>query len=275
MENIVFSSSPDPSRKFGSLLREWRGARGMSQLALSLRAEVSARHLSYLETGRASPSRDMVLTLGEALDLPLRERNSLLVSAGFAAVYRETPLSAAALEPVRRAVKLLLQSTAPNPTFVVNRRYDVLEANEAGRWILSTFVEEPSHFASPLNLALLLVSPQGMRPHVENWADVARKVLGRIRREIGGGHTRDRDDEAVLAAAAQVLEELGDRPNVTDGSLPLVPVRLKRGALALHLFTTIATLGTPLDVTLQELRIEMLFPADEETRRVLAERQDG
>src|SRR5262249_39790342 len=152
------------------------------------------------ETGRASPSRDMVLTLGEALDLPLRERNSLLVAAGFAAVYRETPLSAAALEPVRKAIQLLLRSTAPNPTFVVNRRYDVLQANEAGRWLLSTFVAEPSAFANPLNIGLLLVSNQGLRPHVENWSEVARKVLGRIQREVGGGHTRDENDEALLSA---------------------------------------------------------------------------
>lgn len=245
----------------------------MSQLALSLQAGVSSRHLSYMETGRASPSRDMVLTLAIALEMPLRDRNAFLHAAGFAPMYRETPLDASPMGPVRDAVDLLLRSTEPNPSFVVNRRYDVLDANDTGRWLLETFTEDLASFSAPHNFGRLLVSTIGMRKYVENWADVARKVLGRLNRELGGAHTRDASDEALLQAIGPTLAEIGVSPNPADALPLLVPVRLSRPPLTVRLFTTIATLGTPLDVTLQELRIEMLFPADAETKQMLAERQ--
>jgi transcriptional regulator with XRE-family HTH domain len=254
---------------FGGLLREWRTTRGQSQLALAVRAGISTRHLSYLETGRASPSRDMVLTLAQALDVPLRDRNALLHAAGFAAMFRETPLDAQPMGHVRDAVQLLLRATEPNPTFVVNRRYDVLDANATGRWIVATFTAEPAAFASPPNFGRLLASPKGMRPHVENWPDVARKVFGRLRRELGGAHSRDATDEALLREIAGPWDEIGAGPALTESPPMLVPLRLRKGELSMRLFTTIATLGTPMDVTLQELRIEMLFPADNETKEEL------
>jgi transcriptional regulator with XRE-family HTH domain len=255
------------------MLREWRNARGMSQLALSVHASVSTRHLSYLETGRASPSREMVLLLAQALEMPLRERNVFLQSAGFAPMYSQTPLEAQAMAPVRDAIELLLRATAPNPTFVVNRRYDVLNANAVGRWILETFTRDLGGFPEPHNLGRLLASAQGMRPFVENWPDVARKVFARLRRELGGAHSREPADEDLLRAIAPSWDELPDLPAAADPSPLMVPVRLRRGSLGLRLFTTIATLGTPLDVTLQELRIEMLFPADEATKQALENRR--
>jgi transcriptional regulator with XRE-family HTH domain len=258
---------------FGALLKEWRTSRGLSQLALSLNAGVSARHLSYLETGRANPSRDMVIALGEALSVPLRERNTMLAAAGFVAAYAQTPLQAPPLDAIRAAVEAMLRGTEPNPAFVVNRRYDVVDANATGRWVLSTFVEEP---ATEPNLARLLASPKGMRPHVVNWSEVASKVLGRVRRELGGLHTRDAADDALLMELEPVLSELGSKPHASDETLPFaIGVRFRRGTLTLNLFTTIATLGTPLDVTLQELRVEMLFPSDDATRQALAGRVSG
>src|SRR5262252_2659161 len=174
MNRLDMHSTAIERRGFGELLREWRAARGVSQLALSVETGVSARHLSFMETGRASPSRDMVLTLAQALDMPLRDRNAFLQAAGFAAIYRETPLEAHAMGPIRDVINLLLRKTEPNPTFVVNRRYDVLDANDTGRWLLSTFTEDLGSFLSPHNMALLLVSAKGMRGHVENWSAVAR-----------------------------------------------------------------------------------------------------
>src|ERR1043165_9628986 len=129
-------------RSFGDLLRQWRNARGTSQLALSTRARVSTRHLSYLETGRASPSRDMVLMLAHAFEMPLRDRNAFLQAAGFAPMYRETPLRAHPMGTVRDAIDLLLRSTEPNPAFVLNRRADILATNEAGQWMMGKFKEE-------------------------------------------------------------------------------------------------------------------------------------
>ena len=257
---------------FGGLLRAWRSSRGQSQLALALDAGISSRHLSYMETGRARPSREMVLTLAQALEIPLRDRNELLKAAGFAALYRETPLGAPALGPVHDALQVMLNGTTPNPAFVVNRRYDVLDANTTGRWILATFTHDLAHFASPYNMARLIVSPLGMRPYLENWQQVARKVLGRLRRELGGAHARDTVDTALLHEIEPAFAELTNPPAPTDVLPLLVGVQFRREALALNLFTTIATLGTPLDVTLQELRIETLFPADKRTKEILAAR---
>ena len=258
---------------FGPLLRSWRTARGQSQLALGLCANVSTRHVSYLETGRARPSREMVLMLAQALDVPLRERNGLLVAAGYAPLYRETPLDAPALGPVRDALSFILAATEPNPTFIVNRRYDLIDANASARWILSTFSVDPiPPPGAACNLARRLIDARGMRPFLRNGDEVVRKVLGRLRRDLGGVHARDAVDQELLDEIEPVWRRLEPAP-ATDDALPLlVGLRLQRDELALNLFTTIATLGTPLDVTLQELRIESLFAADEPTKQALARR---
>jgi transcriptional regulator with XRE-family HTH domain len=256
-------------RSFGDLLREWRSARGTSQLALSGRARVSTRHLSYLETGRASPSREMVLMLAQAFEMPLRDRNAFLQAAGFAPMYRETPLHAHPVGPVRDAVDLLLRSTEPNPAFVLNRRADILANNETGQWLLTTFNEDISSFARPYNIGRLLTSPKGERKYIENWEQVARLALARLRRELGGAHVRDSTDEALLKTIEPVWAKLGDPPSVSEPLPMLITVRFRRGDLALNLFSIHATLGTQLDVTLQELRVEMFFPADEPSKRVL------
>jgi transcriptional regulator with XRE-family HTH domain len=262
-------------RAFGELLREWRTARGMSQLALSVRTGVSARHVSYLETGRAQPSREMVLMLAQAFEMPLRDRNAFLHAAGFAPMYRETPLEAHPMGPVRDAIDLLLRATEPNPTFVLNRRADILEANDTGRWLMATFNEDLSSFALPYNIGRLLVSPKGERWYIENWAEVARLSLARLQRELGGAHARDATDEELLKTIAAAWTELGDPPSDSEALSLVVQVRFRRAGLALNLFSTVATVGRPLDVTLQELRIEMFFPADEQSKRVLEGRRSS
>lgn len=272
MNLFAASSARTQAQAFGPLLRSWRTTRGQSQLALGLRAGVSTRHVSYLETGRAAPSREMVLTLSQALEVPLRERNLLLAAAGYAPLYHETPLDAPALGPVRDALQFLLAATEPNPTFVVNRRYDVLDANATGRWLLSTFVMEPERFTNPCNMARLLIDSRGMKPFVQNYEEVARKVFGRLRRDLGAAHARDAVDEALLGEVERAWADLENPPAAADALPLIVGVRLRRGELSLNLFTTISTLGTPLDVTLQEIRIETLFAADAETKQVLAMR---
>jgi len=264
--------STDP-RSFGKLLREWRNARGTSQLALSVRANVSTRHLSYLETGRAQPSREMVLMLAQAFEMPLRDRNAFLQAAGFAPMYRETPLDAPPLDPVRDAVKLLLDATEPNPAFLLNRRADILATNDTGHWLLETFNEDIASFERPYNIGMIVVSPKGDRAYIENWEEIARLSLTRLKRDLGGAHVRDAADEELLKAIAPTLNELGDSPGVPDARSVLVQVRFRRGDLALNLFSTHVTLGTQFDVTLQELRMEMFFPADAQSKRVLEERR--
>jgi transcriptional regulator with XRE-family HTH domain len=257
---------------FGELLRQWRNARGTSQLALSARARVSTRHLSYLETGRAQPSREMVVMLAQAFEMPLRDRNAFLQAAGFAPMYRETPLHAHSMGPVHAAFDLLLRSTEPNPAFVLNRRADIIAANEAGQWLLTTFNEDIGSFARPYNIGRLLVSPKGERAYIENWEEVARLALARLRRELGGTHVRDSTDEELLKTVEAAWRKLAAPPQISEPLPPLITVRFRRGELALNLFSVHAMLGTQLDVTLQELRVEMFFPADEQSKRVLERR---
>jgi transcriptional regulator with XRE-family HTH domain len=259
---------------FGALLRDWRSARGMSQLALSLQANVSARHLSCMETGRAQPSREMVLHLARALEMRLRDRNAFLQAAGFTATYGETPLGAPSMGPVRDALDLLLHGTEPNPTFVLNRRADVVDMNETGRWLLETFNEDPTAFAPTYNFAELLTSPKGDRAYIENWAEVARMALSRLKSDLGGLHARDAADEELLTTITAALTELGEAP-VAEAQALVIPVRFRRGGLAVNLFSTITTLGRARDVTLEELRMEMFFPADEASKRVLEGRRSA
>jgi hypothetical protein len=177
------------------------------------------------------------------------------------------------MAPVREAIDLLLRSTEPNPTFVLNRRADVLDTNETGDWLLRTFNVDLGAFERPYNIARILVSPKGDRAYIENWPEVARRGLGRLRRELGGAHVRDATDKELLRMIDAALVELGEPPEPLEAPSVIYPIRFRRGELALNLFTTIATMGTPVDVTLQELRIEMFFPADEQSKRVLEHRK--
>jgi transcriptional regulator with XRE-family HTH domain len=252
----------------GPLLRSWRTSRGKSQLALAVEAGISTRHLSFVETGRASPSRDMVLTLAEHLELPLRDRNSLLEAAGYAAVYRETPLEAAAMTEVRAALSHLLEASLPNPSLVVNRRYDILLANSAAIEFFSFFAP---NWRGKNNMAELVFSAQGLRPAILDWPAAAGYLVKRVRAELAG-KARDAQDEELLARVSDVQQELANEPApapATPASNLLIPVSLRRGSVALEIFTVITTVGTPLDITLQELRIETFFPANAESRQVL------
>ncbi len=262
------ATTTDARPPFGALLRAWRNAQGKSQLAVSLEAGVSARHLSFLETGRATPSREMVLALAEALDVPLRERNALLDAAGYAAVFRETPLDAPRMAEVRAALMHILAAHAPNPALVVNRRYDILLANEPATRLIALFARE---YRGPANVTELLLSSEGLRRWVSNWREVTAHVALRVRAELSAG-ARDAADEAALKRVIEAEAELREaRGSSTLPPAILVPMKLRRDGVLLDLFTTITTLGTPLDITLQDLRIETLFPMDGRSRAALDE----
>jgi transcriptional regulator with XRE-family HTH domain len=249
---------------FGAALREWRKIRGMSQLDLALSAQSSARHLSFLENDRARPSRSMVLRLAEALDVPLRELNALLASAGFAAMFRETPIEAAGMREVRRALSLMLDKQEPYPALVIDRGWRVIMINSACARLMSLLDLEAG--GQPLNLLRLMMHPAGLRSAIEDWEAGARMLLLQVRREVAAGN------DALLAS---LLEEVLDYPDVAAledrapdaRAMPVLPLTLSRDGLRLSWFTTIATFGTPQDVTMQELRVEMFYPADESTDR--------
>lgn len=259
------------SASFGPTLRRWREVRRLSQLHLALEAGVSQRHVSFLESGRASPSREMVVLLAGALDVPLRERNALLLAAGFAPIYAERALDSDALGQVRHVLDVILRAHGPLPAFVVDRAWNVVLSNEAARRLTARFVEPDSRIvASRANLFRLLLHPEGIRSSVVNWAAVATILLERLDREVSA-----RPEDALiqrLAAELRSYPGVGDlvrRPRLPSASDLLVPIHLRTTGLELHLFTAVATIGSPLDITLEELRIETLLPADQDSEATL------
>ncbi|HEX5746079.1 MAG TPA: helix-turn-helix transcriptional regulator [Archangium sp.] len=252
---------------FPRLLRQHRTHRRWSQEQLGLEAGVSPRHLSCLETGKARPSREMVLLLAGVLALELRERNALLVSAGFAAVYPATPLDGLAMAPVNRAIGLVLTQQEPYGAVLIDRCWNVLRVNEGAQRLLAAFLEPggaPARIAT--NLVRAALHPEGLRPHIVNWTEVAAVVLERVER----AHlSHPEDDER-----RELLEEIRTYPGVSalsggtpPGAAPVAVLHLRRGPDELRLFTLLTTIGTPLDVTSQELTIESLFPVDEAAER--------
>lgn len=263
-----------PPTGFGDLLRRWRRARRYSQEELALEAEVSARHISFLENGRAAPSRSMVLILASALDVPLRDRNLMLASSGFAAVYRESSLTEPS-SPVRRTLDLILSHHDPYPAVAVSALWDVVQLNAAAIRIFAHFVEDPSEPVVATNLVHATLHPRGLRPSIVNWDEVSRHLIDRLHRDAmtdsGGGGYR-----ALLESVAS-YPGVPARYEAIDVETPpelCLPVHVKKGAVELRMFTTLTTLGTPIDVAAQELRIESYFPADDATAAWLAEQAE-
>ena len=236
----------------------------MSQLALAHEAEVSPRHVCFLETGRARPSREMVLLLATALDVPLRERNALLLAAGFAPIYSEAKLGAPELGAVQTALFAILRQQEPFPAVVMNRHWDVVHTNEAARRFLGLLLG--ARATEPANVVRLMFDPHGLRPYVSNWEAVAEALVQRVHREAVGGVA----DASTARLLTEVLAYPGvpkrvSRLDVTAPSVPVISIRFRKGEHAFDYFSTVTTLGTPQDITLQELRIECFFPADAAT----------
>ncbi len=252
---------------FASRLRAWRRRRGLSQLGLAHLAEVSQRHVSFLESRRTAPSRDMVLPLAAALDLPFREQNAMLRAAGFAPAWRERPLDAPELALVHRALDFMLLQQEPYPAFVVDRRWNLLRCNRGGRALVSFLTDsldwKPDP-AQPVNLADALIAPNPLRPWLTNWREVALYFLRSVRADaLADGSSETAGLLARLLAYPDV-PNLSEIP-LTDSEQPVVTMHFNKSDTSLNLFTTIATLGTARDVTVQEIRIECFFPADPAT----------
>src|SRR5260221_8288417 len=258
--------SPQPDL-FGPMLRTWRRRRGASQLALALQSGVSQRHVSFLESGRARPSREMVVQLSTALDVPLRQRNAMLLAAGFAPAYRETNLTAPELLPVRKAIEHMLKQQEPYPAVVIDRLWNLIQANEAAQAFTMFLFEGPPPAPPPgksPNLLRWLLDPKALRAKVSNWEEVARYLVSTTYAEI----LADGGEPKALA----FIEEIMAYPDVPtsfrklrfeERPPPVLTVDYLVGGKAISVFTTIATLGTPQDITLQEVRIECFFPADD------------
>jgi transcriptional regulator with XRE-family HTH domain len=256
-------------RPVGSLLREWRQRRRLSQLDFSMEAEISSKHLSFIETGRSQPSREMLLHLAELLEVPLREQNAMLMAAGFAPKFSERPLGDPALQSARAAVDLVLKGHEPYPAIAVDRRWTMVASNAAVAGLLAGI--DPVMLKPPLNVMRLSLHPDGLASRIVNLAEWRSHLFARLRKQIAVS------GDAVLI---ELLAELGEYPAPAShpafedsGAEPafVVPFRLATPVGVLSFISTITVFGTPVDVTLAELAIESFFPADAVTAAILNE----
>jgi len=262
---------PEDRPPFARLLRHWRRQRGHSQLALALAAGISTRHLSFLESGRSAPSREMVARLAAALEIPLRERNPLLAAAGFAPGYRESDLAAPELAMLRRVLDFLLEQHAPFPAVLLDRHWNLLGMNTATPRVLGRFASAGGPWLQqPINLLRLTLHPEALQPFVVNFDEVATELLTGLHRKAscdGADATRD----ALLAElrALPGIPEAGVLPDLSLAPRPVMPLHLKRDDLELRLFIVVTQIASPQDVGVEGLRIESLMPADPESEAII------
>jgi transcriptional regulator with XRE-family HTH domain len=258
----IASTSYRPHRPVGDLLREWRQRRQLSQLDLAIQAEVSARHLSFVETGRSRPTSEMILRLTEHLGVPLRDRNTLLLAGGYAPAYPENRLDGPELAAVRGGLRHVLAGHEPYPAVVVNRWWELADQNAAVA-VLTAGVA-PELLEPPVNVLRLSLHPDGMAPRIGNLGEWRAHLLTRLRRQVAA------TDDARLAG---LLEELRGYPGGEHGAPAptdvVVPLRYRAGEAELSLFSMTAVVGTPMDVTIEELVIESFYPADQATSDAL------
>ncbi|MFZ5551192.1 MAG: helix-turn-helix domain-containing protein [Pseudomonadota bacterium] len=263
------AAAPPPNAPVGDLLRHWRQHRRWSQLDLATEAEVSTRHLSCMETGRAVPSREMLLRLAERLEVPLRERNQLLTAAGYAPMYRERPLADPSMQPACAAVQRVLHAHDPYPALAVDRQWNLVAHNRAaGAFMVGL---PPELLAPPVNVLKVSLHPQGLAPRIANFAAWREHLFDRLAHQVRAS------GDATLAALADELRALPLPEGVVAASTGAprhtvdiaVPLQLQSPAGLLSFISTITVFGTPVEVTLSELAIEAFFPADEATAQAL------
>jgi transcriptional regulator with XRE-family HTH domain len=251
----------------GQLLRQWRNRRHLSQLDLACDADISTRHLSFLETGRSQPSRDMLIHLAEQLEIPLRDRNVLLTAAGYAPVFLERPLESAALEAARKAIDLVLTGHEPYPALAIDRHWSLVAANRAIAPLLAGV--DAQLLNPPVNVLRLSLHPQGLAPRIANLPEWRAHLLARLRREI------ELTADPILA---ELLKELSAYPvdakahrqtETADYHSPVVPFQLATESGILSFISTTTVFGTPIDITLSEIALESFFPADAATADAL------
>jgi transcriptional regulator with XRE-family HTH domain len=264
------------ARLFPALLRHWRTRNGLSQLDLALAADVSPRHLSFLETGRAQPSREMVLRLGATLGVPLRDQNAMLRAAGFGDEFPEPSLEGGLPSGITQAIGRMLRQHEPFPMTVLDRRYYLLQSNEGAARLFARFVADPTALPARPNVFTALFDPRLARPFIVDWPQVARTSVSRLHREVLA-----RSTDAELSALLRSLFEYPDvpqswrQPDFSTPSDPTLTLRLRRDDLELGFLTTLTVFNAPQNITLEELCIESYFPLDEATAQACARLASG
>lgn len=251
---------------FAAALRYWRAKRGYSQLRLSTESHISQRHISFLESGRSQPSRELIVKLGTVLDIPLRQRNVMLLAAGFAPAYQERKLTDPELSSVKQALDFMLAQQAPYPALVVDRLWNLVMSNGPAAMMIRWLLDMPETQPIPregINVLKLMLDPQAIRKYLVNWQDVSADLLHWIQREAmsdGPGSEATSLLEQLIALPG--VKAATQTPNLDTRVLPFLAMTIRKEDVELNLFTSITTMGTPHDVTVHELRIESFFPAD-------------
>lgn len=269
-----------PPNDLGVLLRHWRDLRGTSQLDLSFRAGVSQRHISFIESGRSVPSRQMLMDIAQTLDIPLRERNTLLLAAGYAPIYADGAWNAQEMQSVTKALARMLRQHEPFPALVMDRYWNVLMTNDAAPRFFNCFIDMAAR-EGPRNMLHLVFDPHGMRPFVADWPSVADSLIQRVYRESVGRVIDERTRELLDALRAYPDAQTGfesGHPLATDASaaaMPVIPIGFVKDGRVLKYFSMVASVGTPQTIAAQELRLECMFPADDETEALHLEMLDA
>lgn len=248
----------------GTLLRQWRGVRGRSQLDISLDTGISQRQISFIESGRSVPGRATLIGIAQALEIPLRERNLLLLAAGYAPQYSDAAWNSGEMKSIGRALERMLAQHQPYPALVMDRYWNVLLSNDAAPRFFGCFTDLSAH-PKPRNLLHLMFDPHSLRPHLANWDALAQGLLQRVHREAVGhvADARTRELVAELLAYPDVQPEW--KALEPRGPLPMIPMSFVRDGAVLNYFSLVTTVGTPQTIAAQEIRVECLYPADEET----------
>lgn len=255
----------DAPHPLGDLLRAWRARRGWSQLRLASEVGMSQRHLGFIEVGRSEPGRALVLGLARALDVPLRDRNALLLAAGYAPMYADPAWDADEMRIVHRALDRLLAQHEPFPAVVMDRHWNVLQANAAAPSLFGRFVDLAAR-PRPRNLLHLVFDPLGLRPHIANWPEVARGLFERIGREAVGGVIDERMRGLIAELRRYPDVDTGWQSAEPVGAGPVIPITFVDGSTRLSYFSMVSTVGTPTTIAAQELRVECMFAADDATQ---------
>jgi transcriptional regulator with XRE-family HTH domain len=263
-KNTQDSDVPRGLSPLGALIRQWRDKRGRSQLELSLDMGVSQRHISFVESGRSAPSRALLMGLAEALNIPFRDRNPLLLAAGFAPIYSDKAWNAAEMRTVNRALERMLKQHEPFPAIVMDRHWNVLMTNEFAPRFFGSFIDL-SQQPNERNLLRMIFDPNAMRPFIDNWEEVSRGLFERISRESVGG-VIDEKSRGLIAELTAFLDvpmdwSVKDNPSAA----PVIPIAFVKDGRLLKYFSMVSIVGTPQTIAAQELRVESMFPADDAT----------
>jgi len=250
--------------ELGNLLKQWRRVRGRSQLDISVDTGISQRQISFIESGRSVPSRLTLAGIAQALQIPLRERNALLLAAGYAPLYSDAPWNSDEMRSVTKALQRMIAQHEPYPAIVMDRYWNILLTNDAAPRFFNCFIDM-SERPSPRNMLHLMFDPTGMRPFIANWEALAKTLIQRVHREAVGHVADEKTKDLVTDLLAYPDVRSGWRAPETLNTLPMIPMSFVKNGAMMNYFSLVTTVGTPQTIAAQELRVECMYPADDDT----------